>query len=171
MILHHRARRGSGTVTLATAVAMFLVMLAVAASVGMPPAAPAAMAAASSTAWAARTLNVTDTAHLRYIRETGSLLLEEGQATGALPGKVSAKFNVGATVVATFTVDARGGSISGRGYGTLHGAGQYASFGGQMTVTTGTGRYAHARGHGGFYGVLDRSNYSATIQTTGTLTY
>lgn len=119
----------------------------------------------------ARTQNVTDSAHMHYIREVGSSLLDEGKATGGLPGKVSALFNVGANVSATFTIRARGGSISGHGSGKLHGAGVYASFGGTMTVTHGTGRYAHAHGHGGFYGVLDRHNYSATIQTTGTLSY
>jgi hypothetical protein len=42
-----------------------------------------------------------------------------------------------------------------------------------MTVTRGTGRYAHAHGHGGFYGTIDRENthYPAVVQTTGTLVY
>lgn len=131
----------------------------------------AATQATPSPARAARTQNITDTAHMHYIREVGSNLLDEGQATGGLPGKVSALFNVGAKVSATFTIYARGGTISGHGSGTLHGAGAYASFGGTMSVTHGTGRYAHAHGHGGFYGALDRHNYSATIQTTGALSY
>jgi len=119
----------------------------------------------------ARSLNVTDTAHLHYVRESGSDLLEEGQATGGLPGQVQARFNVGATVYATFTISTRYGSISGKGSGKLRGTGVYASFGGTMTVSSGTGRYSHARGHGGFYGVIDRHTYASTVQTTGTLTY
>ena len=47
----------------------------------------------------------------------------------------------------------------------------YLSFGGTLTVTHGTGRYAHAHGQGGFYGTIDRKNYAVTIQTTGTLYY
>jgi hypothetical protein len=146
-------------------------LLASAALLGCAAVLSAASAATLGSAHTASTQNITDTAHMHYIREVGSNLLDEGQATGGLPGKVSALFNVGATVSATFTIHANGGSISGRGSGTLHGAGAYASFGGTMSVTHGTGRYAHAHGHGGFYGVLDRHNYSATIQTTGTLSY
>jgi len=123
------------------------------------------------TAHAARTLNVTDEAHLRYVRESGAALLEEGQATGGLPGRVQVRFNVGATVYASFSITTRYGSISGSGSGKLKGTGVWASFGGTMTVTHGTGRYEHARGHGGFYGVINRHSYASTVQTTGTLSY
>ncbi|HYB22717.1 MAG TPA: autotransporter [Solirubrobacteraceae bacterium] len=119
----------------------------------------------------ARSQNVTDTAHLHYVRESGSDLLEEGQASGGLPGHVRASLNVGATVYGSFTITTSYGSISGKGSGKLHGTGTYASFGGSMTVTGGTGRFAHAYGHGGFYGVINRNNYAATVQTTGTLFY
>jgi hypothetical protein len=134
---------------------------------------PAGIAAARDTPRArfAHTLNVTDTARLHYIKELGSTLLDEGSATGALPGKVSVRFNVGASVAATFTIYAKGGAIVGHGSGVLHGTGVTVSFGGTMTVSHGTGRYAHAHGHGGFYGVINRKNYAATVQTTGTLTY
>lgn len=119
----------------------------------------------------ARTLNVTDTAHLRYIRETGSQLIEEGAATGGLPGSVKVRFNVGVSVSAYFTIQGRNGSLIGHGSGALHTSGAYSSFGGSMAVSRGTGRYAHAHGHGGFYGVIDRHNYNVTVQTTGTLSY
>ena len=76
---------------------------------------------------------------------------------------------------AKFTIYTHNGSIVGRGYGVLHsGKGKnaiYVSFAGKMTVTHGTGRYAHAHGEGGFYGVIDRENYAVTIQTIGTLSY
>ncbi|HTU79402.1 MAG TPA: autotransporter [Solirubrobacteraceae bacterium] len=114
---------------------------------------------------------MTDTAHLHFVRESGSDLLEEGEATGGLPGKVQVRLNVGATVYGSFTIQTRYGSITGTGSGKLHGTGTYASFGGSMSVSRGTGRYAHVHGHGGFYGTLDRHTYAATIQTTGTLVY
>jgi hypothetical protein len=120
---------------------------------------------------AARSQSVTDTAHLHYVREMGSDLVEEGMATGGLPGKVKVRLNVGATVYASFVISTRSGSISGEGSGKLHGTGTYASFGGSMTVTQGRGRYTHAHGKGGFYGVIDRHNFAATVQTTGTLEY
>jgi hypothetical protein len=133
----------------------------------------------SPSAHLARTQSVTDTANLRYVRESGSDLLEEGQASGGLSGRVKVRLNVGATIYGTFTIYASHGSISGKGSGQLHGTGTYASFGGSMRVTRGTGRYAHARGHGGFYGVMNRNKCKdpqrqgcpLTVQTTGTLVY
>jgi hypothetical protein len=120
---------------------------------------------------AGRTLDVTDTAHLRYQESAGSALLEEGSATGGLPGKVKVRFTVGPTVSASFTISTRSGTLIGRGSGTLHSSGSYASFGGTMSIGRGTGRYVHARGHGGFYGVLNRRTYALTVQTTGRLSY
>lgn len=169
MIPDHRAGgtdRRAGSQARGTALLAGAVLLLYTSVLSTATASPAHV-----TAHAARTQNITDTAHMHYIKEVGSNLLDEGQATGGLPGKASALFNVGATVSANFTIYAHGGTISGHGSGTLHGAGAYPSFGGTMTVTHGTGRYAHAHGHGGFYGVLNRHNYSAIIQTTGTLTY
>jgi len=122
-----------------------------------------------------RTLNVTDTAHLHYVKESESHLIDVGTATGTLPGTVRVSFNVGVTVAATFTIYANGGSIVGEGSGVLHKnktkSDAYVSFGGTMTVSHGSGRYAHAHGHGGFYGVIDRYNYAVVIQTTGALSY
>jgi hypothetical protein len=125
-------------------------------------------------AHSARSLNVTDTAHVHLISETESgELVEEGEAKGALAGIVRVQFSIAATINATFTIRNRYGSFSGHGSGAIHGTGEKASFGGSMTVTRGTGRYAHAHGHGGFYGTIDRENthYPAVVQTTGTLSY
>jgi hypothetical protein len=127
--------------------------------------------AARFTAHTARTVDVNDRAHLHSVGESGSDLLEEGQATGGFPGRVEVQFNVGATVYASFTIATQYGSISGSGSSKLHGTGVWDSFGGTVTVTHGTGRYAHAHGHAGFYGVINRRTYAATVQTTGTLDY
>jgi len=40
-----------------------------------------------------------------------------------------------------------------------------------MTVSHGTDRYAHAHGHGGFYGTVNRHNDALVVQTTGQLSY
>jgi hypothetical protein len=48
---------------------------------------------------------------------------------------------------------------------------RYESFRGSLTVTGGSGRYAHARGRAGLYGVYDRKTGNLTVQTTGRLTY
>ncbi len=129
-------------------------------------------ASASVPARVANTVNVSDEAHLHLTNTEGEQLDEEGPAMGALPGTVRVRLNIGATVTATFTIYPRGGgSISGHGSARLHSAGTYASFGGTLTVSHGTGRYTHAHGSGGLYGVVDRHGDALTVQTTGRLSY
>jgi hypothetical protein len=130
-------------------------------------------AAQSSAAHTARALNITDTAHLHFVRETaGSVLIDEGKATGGLPGVVKVGFEVGATVKASFTLSSRHGALIGSALAKPHSSGgEYSSFAGTLTITHGTGRYAHAHGHGGFYGTINRGNDAVTVQTTGTLAY
>lgn len=164
MVLNRRARPAVG--------AALAALGGVGASLAIVVASAIAPIADAARAHAAHTLNVTDTAHVHYVKEVGSKLLDEGTATGGLPGRASAEFDIGATTVsADFTIRAQGGTISGQGSGTLHGVGTTVSFGGTMTITNGTGRYAHAHGHGGFFGTLNRRNYAAVVQTTGTLSY
>ena len=123
-------------------------------------------------AHAARTLSVKDEGHLHLVRESGSELLEEGTVSGTLPGSVRVRFDVGATIYAQFTIYARGGgSISGHGSGALRSTGTYSTFGGSLSVTSGSGRYAHAHGSGGLYGAINRRTYALTVQTLGKLTF
>ncbi|HEY3830467.1 MAG TPA: autotransporter [Solirubrobacteraceae bacterium] len=134
------------------------------------------VATQASSAWpvarAARTLNVTDEAHLHVTHTDGELLEEEGPATGAMPGTVRVRFRIGSSVSGTFTIYPRGGgSISGQGTARLRSTGTYASFGGSTVVNHGTGRYAHIHGHGDFYGTFNRHNQALVIQTTGELSY
>jgi hypothetical protein len=140
--------------------------------VGASHAAGAGRAAPSASARAAHVVSAADTAYLHMVGESGSLIAEEGSATGGFPGKVKARFGIGATVTASFTIYPRGGgSISGHGSATLHSSGAYATFGGTMSVSHGTGRYAHAHGTGGLYGSINRRTYALTVQTTGKLYY
>ncbi len=119
----------------------------------------------------ARVLRATDTARLRYVSAAGSLLFEEGAASGTLPGKMRASVNVGATISGSFTFYLHGGTIKGHGQATPHGEGTYESFAGTVTVKGGTGRYAHAHGETKLYGTFDRQNYALLIQTSGHLNY
>jgi hypothetical protein len=133
------------------------------------------IASASLRARPASILSVRDTAHLRYIaRESeGSTLVEEGSAGGQLPGAMRARLTVGASsFTGRFSLRTRGGSII-KGYGSAKpsGGGRYQSFAGSLVVTGGTGRYVHAHGKAGLYGVFDRQTYGLTIQTTGRLSY
>jgi hypothetical protein len=130
-------------------------------------------AAAPSQARAARTLSVRDEGHLHLAgKPEGSLIVEEGAVSGTLPGTVKVRFDVGATVTAQFTIYARGGgSVSGHGSGALHSTSLYSTFGGTLSVTSGTGRFKHAHGTGGLYGAIDRKTDALTVQTIGKLSY
>lgn len=129
--------------------------------------------AQSPAANAARTVNATDTAHLHYnaAGSEGATLLEEGLAKGTLPGRMRAHLTIEATFSGSFVLYTSVGSIKGRGSAKPSGSGRYESFRGSLTVTGGTGRYAHAHGRAGLYGVFDRKTYGLTVQTTGHLTY
>jgi hypothetical protein len=150
-----------------------LLGIAAGAVIVVPGAVAGARVGAHSTAHAARTLSVKDEGHLHLSgKPAGSLIVEEGSMGGTLPGTVRVRFDVGATISAQFTIYARGGgSISGRGSGALHSTSLYSTFGGKLTVTSGTGRFKHARGIGGLYGSIDRKTDALTVQTIGNLTY
>jgi hypothetical protein len=178
---HRRGRRASGApiqapaglgAAWARAWAIATRALVAVAVAGVASAALAGVAGGAPRARAARELTVKDEGHLHLVRESGSMLLEEGVATGTLPGTVKVRFDVGPTITAQFTIYSRGGgSISGHGSGALHSTSEYSTFGGTLSVTSGTGRFAHARGSGGLYGAIDRKTYALTVQTIGKLSY
>jgi hypothetical protein len=124
-------------------------------------------------AWASKTLDATDTAHLKYNAKLseGATLIEEGAATGSLPGKMHARLKVEGTFSGTFVLSTNGGTLKGRGLAKPSGSGRYESFRGSLVVTGGTGRFAHAHGTAGLFGVFDRVKYQVTVQTTGSISY
>jgi hypothetical protein len=122
---------------------------------------------------AARALKATDRANLHYLqgKSSGSLLFEEGPASGTLPGSMRVYADIGPTLTASFTIFTRYGTIVGHASAKPHGSGKYESFAGSLVAAGGTGSYSHAHGSTGFYGVLNRDTYAMTVQTTGTLAY
>jgi hypothetical protein len=145
--------------------------------IGRRSAALAAIAialAASTSAASARTLNVRDEGHLRFITSVGSQLIDEGPATGTVPGRVKVYFtyNGNPHVEAKFTIYGRSGSISGRGKATLSNPTSPApSYRGAFSVTGGTGVYRKIRGSGELFGVFTRRGYGLVVQTIGKLPY
>jgi hypothetical protein len=122
---------------------------------------------------ATRTLNATDTGHLKYnSRDSeGATLVEEGKATGKLPGSMVARLTIEGTFRGSFVLYTTAGTIKGHGTATPSGSGRYESFRGSLVVSGGTGRFAHAHGRAGLYGVYDRNTHNITVQTTGTISY
>jgi hypothetical protein len=121
---------------------------------------------------AAGSVSVNDGAHLRLVHASGPTLVEQGHATGTLPGVLKATLTLKASTASSrFTIMVRGGgSISGHGSGVLHeGHGGYESFAGRVTLTHGSGRYAHASGSGNIYGTIDRLNDNVVVQVIGVL--
>jgi hypothetical protein len=131
-----------------------------------------AAAARGPTASDPHALNGNAEAHLHLVHSSGSTLIEEGAVSGGgLSGHMRAQLNVGPTFSGRFTFYTRAGQIMGRGSAHPHGSGRYESFSGTVSVTGGSGRYAHVSGHGAMYGTFDRRTYNVTIQTRGTLHY
>jgi hypothetical protein len=118
---------------------------------------------------AAGAVKVDDHAALHLVKAAGSVLYEQGSATGTLPGPTSVRMTIGSSVTASFTISTRAGSISGSGAAKLKSSGRYASFAGSLTVAKGSGRYAKAHGKGALYGVIDRRTHAVTVTTVGTL--
>lgn len=157
--------------TAALSVSVALTALTAAAPSANLTTAGATTAVRSPWTHAARALSVNDTGHLRLLKAFGSVLLEEGAAGGTLPGLAKVRLLVGSTVIASFTIQTKSGTIYGSGRAALHSSGRYASFGGSLSVSRGTGSYAHAHGSGKLYGVIDRRTSALTVQTVGTLSY
>lgn len=145
--------------TIAVCMAMLLTAATPAAGVGR------------HSAYSARTLNGTDTAHLHLVHQDETLLYEEGSASGALPGRMRAELTVGSIFTGSCTIYTRGGSITGHGRATPKGSGRYQSFSGYLQITAGSGRYAHVRGRTRLGGTFDRRTFSLVLQTAGDLSY
>lgn len=122
----------------------------------------------------ARSISVRDEGRLRLVKSSGSQLIDEGPATGTIPGtaRIVFVYNGNPTVSARITINGRGGSIEAHGTGRLSNPSSSSpSFKGALTITAGGGRYARAHGSGQLYGVFYRRSYAITVQTRGTLDY
>jgi hypothetical protein len=128
--------------------------------------------ASGSAASAARTITLKDTAHLHKTSSKGFNLYETGTATGTVAGTLSLHLDVVSTnrVTAELSVYPKGSSLSGTASGSYRNNGSTASFSGTLSITRGSGSYAHAHGSGiSFSGTIERSNDAVTVQVSGHL--
>jgi hypothetical protein len=131
-------------------------------------------ASAAPRASSARAMSVKDEGHLRLVKSSGSLLIDEGAAKGTIPGSVRVHFvyNGNPTVSAQITIFGRAGTINARASARLSSpTSPSPSFKGTLTITGGSRRYVHAHGSGRLYGVFYRRSYGLLVQTEGTLHY
>ena len=130
--------------------------------------------ARAGTARGAASASVKDEGKLHLIKSSGSTLYDEGIAHGSLPGKVKIRFlyNGNPQVGAQITIYAHSGTIVAHANARLSNPSSSSpSFKGKLTISSGSGRYAHAHGSGQLYGVFYRRSYAITVQTEGTLQY
>jgi hypothetical protein len=122
---------------------------------------------------AARTLTFNINASLHLVGLSGHVLNEKGSFTGTQSGTIAVRFTSVNVVSGSATFAAyssRGGSVSGRatirghvGVATVH-------FTGIVTITGGTGRWAHASGRNlRFAGTVDPHNFRASAHIEGSI--
>jgi hypothetical protein len=123
---------------------------------------------------AAHQLSVRDEGRLRFVRSSGSQLIDEGSISGTIRGWTRVRFTYTGDphVSATLTIYGSGGSINVRATGHLSSPTSTSpSFRGTLTIVGGSGRYAHASGSGELFGVFYRRSYGMVVQTIGKLRY
>lgn len=143
------------------------------ASVTLAAAPAAAHSHAAGSRIGGHVVKVKDSAQLHLVHADGNTLVEQGHATGTLPGSVRVTLTLRShKATSTFTLNARGGTISGSGVGSLKaGKSGWDSFGGSLDVRHGSGRFQHVHGNGGLYGAVYRVDDSMHAQVYGTLRY
>jgi hypothetical protein len=137
---------------------------------GVTGAAGAQQSARATTASSELTLN--EAMQATRVGPPGHAFNEKGLVSGTLAGSVAAHVETIASTSgqATITLYLSKGTISGRAptHGRVVGATAY--FEGSMSITGGTGSYAHASGSGlKFKGTINRQNFRVTAQLHGTV--
>jgi len=136
------------------------------------PVAFAAPAGTTPTAFSARTIAFSETAHLSPVQRGGSAVTEEGKAKGTFNCSITVHLVIESAerVRATFTVKPKEGTVSGGGVARLDAEGGVGYFGGTLAITKGTGAFAHASGRNiGFSGSFNRETLSAVVHVHGTV--
>ncbi len=139
-----------------------------------PPRAVGRAIPAAGRVIADRTISLNETARLRLTSRHGLHLNEEGTAGGTIHGKIYIHIAQGAQNSATVELNfyPPGGSLSGGGSAAYRVAGGYAKFSGSVSITRGTGRYAHASAHNlRFTGTIQAPSEAINVRLSGTLHY
>jgi hypothetical protein len=119
-------------------------------------------------------MTVAEHVAMKLAKRTGSTKFEHtGRATGTVSGSVRSVITLSHSVVlrGTVTINTSRGKLRLKVDGRARSLELRTRFDGSAKIAGGTGRYAHARGTGTFTGVVNRSTWAATIDSSGSFTY
>jgi hypothetical protein len=119
----------------------------------------------------AKSLTVKETAQLYQVGRHGAQHEEQGQGAGTFPYPLTITFTAGFTqATVRFSVHGRAGTMWGQGTPSYHVEGSTAYFNGSLSITHGTGKYAHASAAGlRLKGTLNRHNFALSISVNGNM--
>jgi hypothetical protein len=122
---------------------------------------------------AARSESLNETAQLRVVSRHGIIFNEQGPASGTFRGTLTLLLTAKVTRVSIqFSANPSGGTLRGEGSANVQAQGAIGRVNGIVSITGGSGRYAHAHGSGlAITGTVDRHNYNLSIRVTGTMSY
>jgi hypothetical protein len=167
-----RSERGERAITARTlATAAFIPALA---SAFGGQVAPVSAASSPAAAKLARTVSLRESGRLRLTSKKGFTLNERGTASGTISGTIYIHLHLTSDtrVTAEVNIYPRGGSLTGSGSASYHVVGGYAAFAGTLSITRGSGKYAHARASGlRFTGTIQRRDDSVAVQLSGHMSY
>jgi hypothetical protein len=120
---------------------------------------------------AAQELSVSEVAHLHLVSHHQGLLNEEGVGSGTFHCPLTVSFRISYTTASiSYGICRDGGSFSGSGKASFYTSATSAHFEGTVSITHGTGRYAHASTSGlRVSGTFQRSNYALSLTVSGNM--
>jgi hypothetical protein len=132
---------------------------------------PARLADGFRRALASSVITVDETAHLHLVSHRGTELLHEvGEGTGTFRCPLTVDLSTAYTrATISFTIACSStDTLSGRGETSYYASGAIAHFSGDVSVTRGTGRYAHDSASAlKVNGTFQRSSYALALSVSG----
>ena len=125
-------------------------------------------------AGAARTVSLSETAHLETSKQEvpGAEISESGRARGTYDAPVLSGLTIHAhSVTAIVTIYLKGGAITATANASFEFTGEVGNFHGTLYVSHATGTYKHASGHLTFTGAINRNTLKMWAVTSGTAKY